>query len=60
MLKRTYSLRFTVLLAAVATLYLAVLLRPPTEPVVNLWVAGFSLALFLVSLFVPRNDGAKN
>lgn len=60
MMKLAYRLRFTVLLAAVATLHLAVILRPGTQPVANLWLLGLSLILFLLSLFLPRSDDVPN
>lgn len=59
-LKLAYRLRFTVLLAAVTTIHLAVILRPDTQPVANLWLLGLSLILFLISLFLPRNDDVPN
>lgn len=59
-MKLTYRLRFTVLLAAVLTLHVAVILRPDTQPVANLWLLGLSLILFLISLFLPRNDDVPN
>ena len=58
--KFAYRLRFTILLASAATLHLAIMFRPATQPVGSLWLFGLSLILFLVSLFLPRNDDVPN
>lgn len=59
-LRLSYRLRFTILLASLVTLHLAVMLRPENQPVGNLWLMGLSLLVFVISLFIPRNETAAN
>lgn len=59
-LKFRYRLRFSVLLASILALQLAVIFRPSDQPMANLWLGGLSLVLFLISLFFPQQSSSSN
>jgi hypothetical protein len=54
-----HRLRFSIVIGSVTALHFAVILRPESQPVANLWLAAFSLILFLASLFIPEKSNSK-